>query len=169
MNFSRIRRLTAVLAVAVAAAAPAAAHADTLHSIGIGSRSTLWSGVLDVVGGSTAAGTKVIQYSVTGGANQRWDVIGSHIINTKSQLCLTTPGSAGGQLYVTYCNSANSRQDWEFNVPQYVLLGQTGDIYNRATGLCVDVQGGSGLAGTPIIGWTATGGENQYFRYVLWN
>src|SRR3954454_7496268 len=123
MNVSRIRRLAAVLTV-VAAAVAAPATADALpsaYNVAIGTSWTYSTGVLDVAGGSTAAGAKVIQYPVTGGANQRWDVVGKQIINVKSQLCLTTSGVAGAQLSVTYCNAANPRQDWEFQVPRFRL------------------------------------------------
>src|SRR3954468_5420156 len=109
MNFTAtLRRLAAPVIAAVAGTvmlAPAAAHADTLSNVGIAAYSDYYAGVLDVAGGSTAAGAKVIQYSVTGGANQRWDgrpaVGGAHIVNAKSQLCLQTNGVAGTQLFVT--------------------------------------------------------------------
>jgi hypothetical protein len=181
MNSTRIlRRLAAAAAIAATALlAPAAAHADdALYNIGIASYSDVYAGVLDVAGGSTAPGAKVIQYSVTGGANQRWDVRptagGSHIVNVKSQFCLQTNGVAGAQLSVTYCNDANPRQVWRFNAPRYTfadarIKDQHDEIFNPYTGLRVDVQGGGRLNGTPIIGWWGNNTASQGFVYWPWS
>jgi alpha-L-fucosidase 2 len=186
MNFTTtLRRLALPLIAAIAGTvmlAPAAAHADeTLYNIGIAPYSDYYAGVLDVAGGSTAAGAKVIQYSVTGGANQRWDVRptvgGSHIVNVKSQLCLETNGVAGTQLFVTYCNDANARQVWNFSAPRFTLLNPNapwadqhgGEISNPWTGFRIDVSGGSRLNGTPVIGWPRNFGDNQSFAYWPWN
>ena len=185
MNFTATLRRLAVPAIAAIAGtvmlAPAVAHADgTLYNVGIASYSDAYSGVLDVAGGSTAAGAKVIQYSVTGGANQRWDVRptagGSHIVNVKSQLCLETNGVAGTQLFVTYCNDANARQVWNFSAPRYTFIDPNAPLYdqydeisNPYTGFRVDVQGSSRLNGTPIIGWPQNFGDNQGFAYWPWN
>ena len=48
--------------------------------------------MFDVSGGSTAPGAKVIQYVVTGGANQRWNFIGQsggyyQVVNAKTGFC----------------------------------------------------------------------------------
>ncbi len=182
MNFTHILRRFAIPAVAAAAMlTPAAAHADdALDNVGIASYSDAYAGVLDVSGGSTAPGAKVIQYSVTGGANQRWDVRptagGSHIVNVKSQYCLQTNGIAGAQLSVTYCNDANPRQVWNFSAPRFGVIDpahpfyyRSGGILNPYTGLRVDVQGGGRLNGTPIIGWPQNSSDSQSFVYWPWN
>jgi hypothetical protein len=181
MNFSRIRRLAAVLTVAAAAtAAPATANAlPSAYNVAIGTSWTYSTGVLDVAGGSVAAGAKVIQYPITGGANQRWNFVSGRlgagqIVNAKSGLCLTTSGVAGQQLYVTYCNDANPRQLWDGSVPYLSYnLGNNdldyGEIYNPFTGLRVDLQGGSRNAGTPIIGWYDNDRVAQDFTYWYWN
>ena len=181
MNFTRILRRLAVPAIAATVMlGPSAAHADdALYNIGIASYSDAYAGVLDVAGGSTAPGAKVIQYSVTGGANQRWDVRptagGSHIVNVKSQFCLQTNGVAGAQLSVTYCNDANPRQVWNFSAPRFTVIDandpfhdQHGEIFNPYTLLRVDVQGGGRLNGTPIIGWPLNFGASQGFAYWPW-
>jgi hypothetical protein len=181
MNSARIRRLAALAATAaVALAAPSAASALSLNNVAIASKHTGFTGVLDVAGGSTVAGAKVIQYSVTGGSNQRWNFVEygnewsphTQIVNQKSGLCLTTSGIAGQQLYVTYCNTSNPRQDWHTTLPPFGLNPMYGFAAAYVFGynyLVIDVQGASGLAGTPVIGWPATNADNQRFAYWYWS
>ena len=110
-------RIAAVLAaVAVLLVAPSfAAAAPTATNIGIATKASAFVSVLDVAGGSTSLGAKVIQYPVHGGANQRWDLVrrageSVAIVNRASGLCLTTNGVAGAQLYLWTCDAANPRQ-----------------------------------------------------------
>jgi len=161
-------RLVAALATAIALVAPTAASAAEFDNIALASRSTSYTGVLDTSGGSSAAGAKVIQNAVNGGTSQRWSFNdASQIVNLKSGLCLTTSGVAGQQLYLTYCNAANPRQIWAGR-PQ-PLFYVAHDIYNPMTGLRIDVQGSSGLAGTPVIGWYDNDSLNQAFNYWTWS
>jgi hypothetical protein len=118
-----MKPFTRLLAVVAAAAliAPAAASAN-VYNVAIATRASSFTQVFDVSGGSTDAGAKVIQYIVTGGANQRWNFINTRdslyeVVNAKTGYCLTSNGVTGAQLYVTYCNTANPRQQW-FLPPQ---------------------------------------------------
>jgi hypothetical protein len=119
---------------------------------------------LDVAGSSTAPGAGVIQYSYTGGLNQVWRIrpAGGYyeIVNRWSGQCLTTDEIAGHQLYQWPCDG-DDNQKWDTDLtPGSVAAYQ---IRNPASGLQVDIQGGSGAQGTPVIGWTWNGGVHQYF------
>src|SRR4051794_11535427 len=111
-----IRLLAAAVAVA-ALIVPAAASAN-IYNVAIATRSSMWTNVFDVSGGSTAPGAKVIQYIPTGGGNQRWNFFNDDgsayysVVNVKTGFCLTSPGVIGAQLYVTYCTPATPRKRW---------------------------------------------------------
>jgi len=167
-----VRIVTLLAALATVLAAPSvAAAAPTATNVGIATKASAFISVLDVAGGSTSLGAKVIQYPVHGGANQRWDLVRRAgetvaIVNRASGLCLTTNGVAGAQLYVWTCDAANPRQNWDglFTELSYTFAGDA--ISNGATHLTIDVEGGSGLAGARVIGWPLHGSTNQRFaRY----
>src|SRR3954453_10030209 len=146
-------KILATIAVAVAAAlaGPSIAGAYELSNIAITPEHTLSTGVLDLAGGSGAPGVKVVQNAVNGTPTQHWDVVHvawnvHRIVNRKSGLCLTTSGVAGQQLYITYCNADNPRQNWDGRPAEIGYSAQ--EIYNPATYLRIDVQNASGLAGT---------------------
>jgi hypothetical protein len=167
-------RIALLAAVAAALAAPSVASAaPTASNIGIATKASAFISVLDVAGGSTSLGAKVIQYPVNGGANQRWDLVrradeSVAIVSRASGLCLTTNGVAGAQLYLWTCDPANPRQNWTgpFTQLSYTFAGDL--ITNGATHLSIDVEGGSGVAGARVIGWATTGQTNQRFaRYAF--
>jgi Ricin-type beta-trefoil lectin domain-like len=176
MKTSSLRRLTALAVTGIALAAPSAASATPIvNNVAIGTSVTYYAGVLDVAGGSTSLGAKVIQYPATGGSNQRWNFVAApggtaQIVNQKSGMCLTTSGVAGTQLYLWTCNGG-PRQRWggDLGLIQAWADGRpqtpSGGIFNPETDLYVDVKGGSGLAGTPIITWYPNSGRNQKFAY----
>jgi hypothetical protein len=174
MPNSRIRRLAAAAVLAAALAAPSAANAaDAVYGAAIGTGATATTGVLDVAGGSTSLGAKVIQYPATNGSNQRWNLIPLsgdriQIVSQKSGMCLTTSGVVGQQLYLWTCNGG-TRQEWVSNAGpiNWYVDAHYGDIYNPTTGLTVAVDGGSGLAGTRIIGWYDNNTASQDFAYYL--
>jgi hypothetical protein len=168
------RRLTAVVATALAGVAlavvPGVANAQQLNSVAIGTDASANFLVLDVAGASTSQGAGVIQWYGTGGANQRWNFVQTgdatqEIVNQNSGMCLTTDGVAGDQLYQMRCLNSPLQQ-WRGTLPRSwsgFLNGST--LVNPYSGLGVDVAGGSGKAGTSIIGWSAKDSINQHFGY----
>src|SRR3954452_19167610 len=95
------RRPRAIVATALAglavAALPAAANAQSLQDVSIATSASYTSLVLDVSGGSTANGPKVIQWYGQGSGNQRWNFVDqgngrTAIVNQNSGKCLTTDG-----------------------------------------------------------------------------
>lgn len=119
--------------------------------------------VLDVQGSSTAKYAPVIMYFANSGANQTWFFIpqpnGTYLIqNRNSNMCLTTNGQAGSQLYQYTCIPGEPHQQWATKIgPTYD--GYRHVIKNPAYGLCVDAYQWS----SKVDGWPCNGGENQYF------
>jgi len=120
--------------------------------------------VLDVPGGSTVSGTGIIVYTWNGGDNQLWAIQPapnnpgfSVFRNKKSQLLLTVPPVAGGQV-IQVADNGQDTQLWRF-VP-------TGDglsnyVINKHSGLVLDVKGVNAWDGTPVIHYKQNNGANQ--------
>jgi Ricin-type beta-trefoil lectin domain-like len=168
--FSRRPRALAVAALAglALAAVPAAASAQSLQNVSIATAASYNSLVLDVVGGSTDNGAKVVQWYGYGGGNQRWNVVDQGdgtetIVNQNSGKCLTTDGVAGRQLYQFTCVGAAS-QKWRGTLTS-VFNPDANVLINDGTGLVMDVNGASATAGAAIVAWHYNGGRNQYFSY----
>jgi hypothetical protein len=160
------RALAATLFAGLAVAAtPAIANAQSLQSVAIATRASGDALVLDVSGGSTANGARVIQWYGSFAANQRWNFVDQGdgtetIVNQNSGKCLTTDGVAGHQLYQFTC-AGSPLQKWSGTLDRMQEHGLT----NPYSGLRVDVDGGSRWAGAGIIAWYPHGGDNQQFTY----
>lgn len=126
--------------------------------------------VMDVNGGSTASGTKIIQWTNHSGTNQQWQlkaVIGNiyTLTNVNSGLCLEVPGSSttqGTQLDQYACNGG-ANQEWALNaVGSYTSSSNASyELENLNSGQVVDVSGGSTSTGGIVIQWPTDGGTNQ--------
>ncbi len=125
--------------------------------------------VLDVYGGSTADGAKVVQWSWTGGANQQWRLEPNsdqsfRLVSRGSGKVLQNPGGSttqGTQLD-QWSDTAGTHQWWR--------LVDAGDGYHRLvnvrSGLVADVSGGSLNDGAQVVQWAANGGTNQQWQLV---
>ncbi len=123
---------------------------------------------VSVADGSGDLYHRVIQWYNNGGAEQKWyfdEVYDSNsgfegylLRNQNSGLCLSTDGYAGDTLFQDWCNAGNTRE-W-FTVG---TSGADNQIFNRSTGLYLDVSGYSYAAGANIDLWYSNGGSNQYF------
>jgi len=94
---------------------------------------------------SAASGTPADLYTCNGSTAQRWQLqTGGELVNPRSGLCLTDPGSStanGKQLRISSCRG-NSSQKW---------LLPAGPIASGIPGTCLD-DGGNGTAdGTGIV------------------
>jgi hypothetical protein len=126
--------------------------------------------VMDVNGGSTASGAKIIQWSNHNGANQQWTLNRTSgntytAVNVHSGLCLETPGgssSQGVQLDQGTCNGSSAQQ-WAFDaVGNYTSSADTSYLLvNLASGLTADDYGNSTTAGGIVDQWPGNGGDNQ--------
>jgi Ricin-type beta-trefoil lectin domain-like len=167
MNSKRL--LTALAVAAATLAAPAVASAQPLSSIAIMTGASSGYFALDVEGGSTASGAKVIQWYGNWAGNQRWNVVTrsdgkQQIVNQKSGMCLTTSGVAGARLFQYICNGSRA-QEWTGNLP---LAGsnRATRLQNPTYGLVADIEGGEWWAGAYLVGWYANGQANQDFWYT---
>jgi len=158
--------LTLATSVAGVLLATGPAQADTVRSeLLISNLSWLNLGVR---GGSHAGGADVIQWTATGGDEQRWvpfyypglEASTIHRFrNSNSGLCLTTDGVAGHALTQQTC-STDPHQAWS---PSYVWWAGGYTLYNAASGLNMDVAGASYGAGAEIDAWYPNNQLNQVF------
>jgi alpha-L-fucosidase 2 len=124
--------------------------------------------VLDVTGGGTADGVKVVQWTWSGSPNQQWRLLSNpdgsvRLVNRNSGRLLDSPtGASQGTQLDQWQDTSSDNQWWK-------LVG-TGDGYYRLvnvrTGLCADVDGGSTSDGGRVIGWPANTGTNQQWQVV---
>lgn len=117
----------------------------------------------DIYGGSTANGTKLIQWDATGGNNQKFKFtkVGANtytITVQHSNKCLDATSNcyAGSKVVQNTCDGTNS-QKW-------TVEDAGGGYYfikSVSSGLYFDVSGSSLANGTEIILWSKHGGQNQ--------
>jgi len=168
----RAARLSAVLAVLAVPALlgvtlAGTASASTAFTTHLTPENTFYL-VLDVSGASTYPGAPVIDWYENGGANQDWLFLPEgtgdtyEIVNVNSNMCLTTDGVAGDQVYQEPCTGSTS-QLWNTG-----LYGSSDywHIQSAYSGLYLDVSGDSPWAGASIDTWYDNGGENQYFAGI---
>jgi hypothetical protein len=167
---ARISAALAALAVpaALGAALAGPASASTAFTTHLTPNNTFFL-LLDVSGGSTYPGAPVIDWYSNGGANQNWlfkSVNGGNtynIINVNSNMCLTSDGVAGDQVYQEPCDGSLLQQ-WQTSLTPGNGVDYT--IKNVSSGLYLDVSGNSPWAGTAIDTWPYNGGANQFFGGV---
>ncbi|MET9735622.1 RICIN domain-containing protein, partial [Streptomyces sp. NPDC006458] len=87
-------------------------------------------------------------------------VDGVHTVTTGSQALDNPGGSTAGAQLDTWALHGGNNQKWTFT--QQADGSYT--ITNGASGMCVDVSGGSMTAGASVIQWTCTGNTNQRWR-----
>jgi hypothetical protein len=125
--------------------------------------------LLDVSGGAAADGSKIIQWSDTGGSNQRWRLTRLTgnvytIAGAGSGKCLEVPGQSatpGTRLDISTCTGA-ANQQW--------ALTNTGtstyQMVNLASGQVADVVSGATTAGAEVEQWAGNGGGNQKWSFT---
>ncbi len=126
--------------------------------------------VMDVSGGSTAPGGKVIQWTNHSGTNQQWTLTRTTgnaytVKNANSGLCLEAPGgstTSGVQLDQGTCTAAASQQ-WAFDaVGSYTSSSDTSYLMvNLGNGLTADDYNNSTTTGGIVDQWPGNGGDNQ--------
>jgi alpha-galactosidase len=133
---------TAVLRVTPSAGCAAATPTGQL--VGNGSK------CVDDSGSGTADGTPVILYACTGNANQRWAIDADGTVRTLGK-CLSAQngGTAAGTVVVLAGCTGAAGQVWQYGQGQ-----QSGELVDRASGLCLDVYGGGSADGAELDTWT---------------
>jgi len=125
---------------------------------------------LDVAGGQTNAGARLVQFTCHNGDNQsfRFESVGGGYYRIRagnSDLCIDQVNATqtnGGQFMQYFCHTGTNQQF-------QVISGQVGSgYYNQIrvqhSGKNMDVANGSYSTGAYIIQHTAHGGDNQLFE-----
>jgi len=116
--------------------------------------------VLDIEGGSTTQGGKLILWPFHGGENQqfRFDDMG-FITSVKSGLVLDVEGGAQqGHHIIQWPAHGGENQKWK--------LTKNGTITLEGKDLVIDINGGSKNQGTKLIAWPAHGNSNQRWKLI---
>jgi hypothetical protein len=112
---------------------------------------------LDVEGGSSTDGTRVILWPCNGGINQRWKVLRDGKVLGIDGKCLDVRGGSsenGAPVIIWACHSGDN-QRWE--------ITDKGEL--RGTGKkCLDPSGWGAANGAPIILWPCHGRSNQWWK-----
>jgi alpha-L-fucosidase 2 len=171
--FTRQRIFTVLAALIVllgfafgpAGATPAAAADTTRTHVIRASHSAL---VLDVEGGSTADGARIIQWNLTYGTNQQWvfDAVPGtsdtyYIRSVLSSKVLSVNSYVAGAPVIQWTNQGAATQQWV-----EVQINGISKFRNVATGLYLDVNGFSYSPGARLVQWYQTNGLNQQFQVV---
>lgn len=104
--------------------------------------------------------TQMVQWGLTGGAEQAWHFVSKGsgyytIQNSANRLYLSAGGSNGAALVQQNGSWSNSQLWW------LKPSGSNWIIINKSSGLAIDDPASSTQAGTGIIVWSANGGANQ--------
>jgi len=139
--------------------------------------------VVDVNNNTTAQDQpgSIIQFQPTGGQNQQWKKINLAgtalpgrtndflLRNRKTGLCLDTLSSAAGALVQHTCdlNGGRLSQRWNTRIQAEIFSPAGGfrHVYNRQSGLAMDVAGASQANGAQIVQFPEHGSPtNQHFE-----
>jgi hypothetical protein len=125
--------------------------------------------VLGDPGFSTSNGTGIIQWQLTGGKNERWDIASlpngnSVIINRASGKDLGDPGfsKSNGTGIVQWVWNQGLNEQWRL----YRLGNGNYAIINAASGLALDDPGGGKSNWTQMVQWQWNGGLNQQWALM---
>jgi len=119
--------------------------------------------VLDIEGGGTTSGTKVILWNKHGGANQRWYFkhIDRHFFiasqrENKDNLVLDVAGATKGGKLIGYKAKGSDNQLWK--------MDRMGRLICKSD-LVADISGENKEPGAKVIGWSSHGGMNQLWTF----
>jgi hypothetical protein len=126
--------------------------ADSVHEDGIGNSPSgsivgIGGKCVDVRGGGSADGTPLELWPCTGNDNQNWVLASDGTIHALFK-CMTVAGTA---VQLATC-TGSATQQWQL---------ANGALVNPATGMCLDVTGGSSTDGTLLEIYGCTGNVNQ--------
>ncbi|MEV4827821.1 glycosyl hydrolase family 95 catalytic domain-containing protein [Micromonospora sp. CA-248260] len=125
--------------------------------------------VIDVNGGSTADGARIIQWTWTGATNQQWTLEpnpdGSYRLRSVSsgKVLHSAGGSAQGAALTQSTDTSSDNQWWKL-----VPASTSGyhRLVNVRNGWCADVSGASTADGGSVIQWSPGTGANQEWQLV---
>lgn len=118
---------------------------------------------VDVVGGSTANGAEIIQYTCGSAANQQWRLTDRgngyvNVVAVHSGKCLdvTSASTADGAAVIQYTCGSGTNQQWQVRT-----VGSSFQLVARHSGKCLDVPSSSTANGTRLKQYTCNSGTNQ--------
>jgi hypothetical protein len=123
---------------------------------------------LDDPGSSTANGTKMEQWTVNGGSNQKWQLTNEgnnvvELVNVASAKALDVPNNSttAGTDIDQWSLSGGNNQRWT------VVSKGSGyyELVNVNSGMALDVTGASKTAGALIDQWNVSGNSNQLWKF----
>ncbi|WHY21386.1 RICIN domain-containing protein [Paenibacillus sp. G2S3] len=122
--------------------------------------------IVEVFGGGTTDGTKVVQWDYHAGKNQRWELVDAgggyyKIKNVKSGKVLDVTGgsTANGALVVQWTENGGDNQQWKI----VDVGGGYVKLINRNSGKALDSTG-STADGVQLTQWEDNGGDNQKWQ-----
>lgn len=127
---------------------------------------------LDIQGGSTANGARLVQYACHGGANQRFRFvrITGSFYNIRpvhvSGKCLEVAGASTAdraRIVQFACDNGTQQMFRLLDDSAPDVAGFSSRIRAHPSGKCLDVEGGSSANSAPVVQFTCTGGSNQRF------
>ncbi|MBA2681989.1 MAG: RICIN domain-containing protein [Ktedonobacteraceae bacterium] len=122
---------------------------------------------LDVVGGSTANGALVDQWTDSGANNQKWNIVavGSYYklisVNSGKALDVVGGSTANGALVDQWTDSGTNNQQWSI-----IAVGSNYKLISRNSGEALDVVGQSTANGAGVDQWPDSGTANQQWSIV---
>ncbi len=137
------------------------AYASTAYAVELGQIYNDYSNLVLDVGQNGV----MIQDQLDGSTTQLWSTpapgSSGRFKNWSYNLCVTTNGVEGEQLYLKPCSrSLVEYQTWDVQQEAPGLL-----FSNPYSGLVVDVYGCSNAPGAAIDGWPYHGGSNRFFNF----
>ena len=148
-----LRTAAALLAAAaLTALAPSSAGAQTAPLV-----SQLNSKCIDVPGGNTASGTRLVMWDCHGGSNQQFTRTGAGDLRIAGK-CVDASGGRGwnGDHIVLWDCNGGANQRWT----------RQGDGTLRGiNGRCIDIEGGSRDNGARLVLWDCHQGPNQKWSF----
>jgi Ricin-type beta-trefoil lectin domain len=85
--------------------------------------------------------------------------------NRHSKYCISASDSQPGRvLRQVQCQNWSQREEWVVSNRDDMFAGRPFTVWNRYSGLCMDVAGASTAEYARIIQWPCHGGANQIFR-----
>ncbi len=120
---------------------------------------------LDVEAADPTSGTPVNIYRCNGGDNQRWQLAltpgPQELVGLGGKCLVPGPADASGDPRAVIGACGGPEALWRLATPGHALPSA---LIHIDTGLCLDVQGGIAIDGTPVQLFPCHGGGNQQWR-----
>ncbi|MCB0112170.1 MAG: RICIN domain-containing protein, partial [Caldilineaceae bacterium] len=123
---------------------------------------------VDVNGGSTSNGARIIQWSCHTGNNQKWRVetVGTHYrltaVHSNKVIDVYGGSTRAGAKLIQWSWHSGTNQQWTIRA----VADGVYEIVSVKSSLCMDVTNGSTSRGTDLQQWTCNGSNAQRWRLI---